>query len=184
VYSPGVSDATERRGLLAELMHAEARLAPRVWGVLRFDPEIYAEIDADSAAIPQAFAVVIATSLLIGLGRGSLAGMLLGIAASLAFWVLGAALIWGVATVANEDVRFPRLMRCLGFAYAWFALLIGSGLPFVGVLLAWGAVACAFTSLVLATRCVTGSTTVHAAAVCAVALGGPLALLWLVASCS
>lgn len=179
-----MSDAQERRGLLAELAHAEARFLPRVWGVLRFDPEAYVEIDADSGAIPQAFAVVIATSVLIGLGRGSLGGLFLGIAASLAFWLLGAALIWGVATVANEDVAFPRLMRCLGFAYAWFALLIGSSLPWIGFLFAWGAVGAAFTSLVLATRCVTGSTTRHAAGVCAAALGGPIVLLWLVAACA
>jgi hypothetical protein len=178
-----VSDGRERHGLLAELAHAEARFLPRVWGVLRFDPEAYAEIDADSSAIPQAFAVVIATSLLIGLGRGSFTGMFLGIAASLGFWLIGASLIWGVATVANEHVQFPRLMRCLGFAYGWFGLLIGSGLPWIGFLFGWGAVACAFGSLVLATRCVTGSTTGHAATVCAVALGGPIVLLWLVAAC-
>lgn len=175
----------ERRGLLAELAHAEARFFPRVWGVLHFDAEAYAEIDRDSAAIPQAFAVVIATSVLIGLGRGSLTGMFLGIAASLALWLIGAALIWGVATVANDDdVDFPRLMRCLGFAYAWFALLIGSSLPWVGFLFGWTAVGAALTSLVLATRCVTGSTTRHASIVCASALGGPILLLWLVAACA
>ena len=95
-----MSDGRERHGLLAELAHAEARFLPRAWGVLRFDPEAYTEIEADSGAIPQAFAVVIATSVLIGLGRGSLTGMFLGIAASLALWMVGAALIWGVATLA------------------------------------------------------------------------------------
>ncbi len=179
-----MSDGRERDGLLAELAHAEARLVPRVWGVLRFDPEAYAEIDGDARAIPQAFAVVIATSVLIGLGQGSLVGLFLGIAASLSLWLLGAALIWGVATVANEDVAFPRLMRSLGFAYAWFALLIGYSLPWIGFVFGWAAVGGAFTSLVLATRCVTGSTTAHAAGVCAAALAGPLVLLWLVAACT
>lgn len=179
-----MADGREHGGLLAELAHAEARLFPRLWGVLRFDPKAYAEIDADSRAIPQAFAVVIVTSLLIGLGGGSFTIMFLRISASLALWLVGAALIWGVATLANDEVRFPGLVRCLGFADAWFALLIGSGLPLIGFLFGWAAVGAAFTSLVLATRCVTGSSTRKAAAVCAAALGGPLVILWVVAACA
>ncbi len=177
------SEGRERRGLLAELAHAEARFLPRVWGVLRLDASVYAEIEGDSGAIPQAFAVVIATSVLIGLGRGSLTGVFLGISAALALWLLGAALVWGVATVANDDVHFPSLMRCLGFADAWFALLIGSGLPWIGFLFGWAAVAGAFTSVVLATRTVTKNTTGHALAVCAASLGGPMLILWLVSAC-
>ena len=40
--------------------------------MIRFDPAIYREIQSDPHAIPQAIAVVIATSLLAGLGRNSL----------------------------------------------------------------------------------------------------------------
>ena len=177
------SEGRERRGLLAELAHAEARFLPRVWGVLRLDASAYAEIEADTGAIPQAFAVVIATSVLIGLGRGSVTGVFLGIAAALALWLVGAALVWGVATIANDEVRFPSLMRCLGFADAWFALLIASGLPWIGFLFGWAAVAGAFTSIVLATRAATRNTTGHALGVCTAAIGGPMLILWLVSAC-
>ncbi|MBW2282539.1 MAG: hypothetical protein JRG82_17515 [Deltaproteobacteria bacterium] len=155
-----------------------------MWGVLRLDASAYEEIEADTGAIPQAFAVVIATSVLIGLGYGSLTGLFLGISVSLTLWLVGAALVWGVATLANDAVQFPRLMRCLGFADAWFALLIGSGLPWIGPLFGLAAVAGAFTSAVLATRAVTRNTTGHAIGICTAALGGPLLILLLVSACA
>lgn len=178
-------EAPERRGLLTELLRAEARFFPRIAAVLRFDAAIYAEIQADAQAIPQAFAAVIATSLLIGLGQGGVAALFLGVAAALASWLIVAAAIWGVATLATDrEVGFPSLMRCLGFAYVWSAAHIGDSLPLIGVLFGWVAVAATCFSLVLATRQVVGVSTQRAAAICAVSLGAPLVLLWIVSSCA
>ena len=178
-------DPPERRGLLAELLQREARFFPRVAAVLRFDSAIYSEIQADPRAIPQSFAAVIATSLLIGLGQGGVAAAFLGMALSLTIWMIGAALIWGVATVATDRaIGFPSLLRCLGFAYMWFAVLIGSGLPWIGFLFGWIAVGSTFVSLVLATRQVAGISTERAAAICGVALAAPVLLLWLVSACA
>ncbi|MGH8310297.1 MAG: hypothetical protein ACRETX_10970, partial [Steroidobacteraceae bacterium] len=63
---------TKRDSALAVLFETERRLAERLQGVIRFDARIYRELHADTHAIPQAIAVVLATSALAGLGRGSL----------------------------------------------------------------------------------------------------------------
>ena len=168
-------------GLLAELIHPEGRLLPRVTAVFRLDPEVYTEVAADPGAIPQAFAVVIGTSLLVGLGSGSIAGALIGVAWSISVWLFVAALLWGAgALVVGERSRYAPLLRCLGFAYVWFALFIGYGLPGIGFLFGWAAVVLCLASNVLAVRQVLAITTERAAALCALALGLPLVVLWLV----
>jgi hypothetical protein len=112
------------------LLHSEARFLSRVTAVLRFEPAVYEEIEKDPYAIPQAFAVVIATALLAGLGQGSLAAIFLGIALAILIWAGVTGLVWGVGVlVAGPASHFPSLLRCLGFAYIWVGLLIGSGLP-------------------------------------------------------
>ena len=168
-------------GLLAELIHPEGRLLPRVSAVFRLDPRVYSEVAGDPGAIPQAFAVVIGTSLLVGIGSGSIAGALVGVAWSISIWLFVAALLWGAgALLVGERSRYAPLLRCLGFAYAWFALFIGYELPVVGFLLGWAAVVLCLASNVLAVREVLGVSTERAAALCALALGLPLVVLWLV----
>lgn len=176
-------DGSSKPGGLAELFHPEQRLGPRLQGVLRLDPHTYVEIAHDPGAIPQAFAVVLATSLLVGIGWGSLAGLFVGIAWSLLTWLLIAALLWGAGTALYGGAHhFAPLLRCLGFAYIWFALLIGQGLPFLGGLLEWGAVLLCLYSNVLATRAVFDISTQRAVATCAAALAIPLLLLWAASS--
>jgi hypothetical protein len=180
-----VPEDSERHGLLAELMRREARLIPRVLGVLRLDRAIYAEIEQDPAAIPQAFAVVIVTSLLAGIGQGSLAGIFLGVAGAICVWLAAGALIWATGTlIVGEDCNFARLLRCLGFAYAWFALQLLSELPFIGSIFAWGAVLLALISTVLATREALDISTELAVGITTGALATPLLLFWIFASCA
>ncbi|MFQ5515212.1 MAG: hypothetical protein ACE5FG_12375 [Myxococcota bacterium] len=165
-------------GLLAELLHPGGRLLERLHGVLRFDAQIYAEIERDPHAIPQAFAVVIVTAVLGALGHGSLAGIFLGIAGAIVVWCLATALVWGIGTLATgEPVHFPRLLRCLGFAYLWFVLLIGAGLPWIGILFSWASVGLSLASGVLAIRQVLGVSTERALTIYAVSLGIPILLL-------
>ena len=66
------SEPPERRGLLASLLSPDARFLQRVAAVFQLDRRVYAEIDADPSTIPQAFAVVIATAIVAGLGQGSI----------------------------------------------------------------------------------------------------------------
>ena len=145
---------------LAQLLHPEARLLARLAGVLRFDPAIYAEIQADIVAIPQSFAVVIATAVVAGLGQGLFAGLFWAIPLVIGNWLIVTALIWGVGLlVAGDAADYFRLLRCNGFAYAWFALLLASDLPFIGWLVGWSAVLLSLASLVIATRTVLDSST-------------------------
>jgi hypothetical protein len=180
-----VPEDSERHGLLAELLRREARLIPRVRGVLRLDRTIYAEIEKDPAAIPQAFAVVIVTSLLVGIGQGSLGGIFLGMAGAICVWLAAGSLIWAAGTlVVGEDCDFARLLRCLGFAYVWFALLLLSELPLVGPVFAWGSALLALVSTVLATRQSLDITTELAVGITTGALVTPFLLFWIFASCS
>ena len=170
----------ERDTALSVLFRAEWRLAERLQGVIRFDPGIYREIQNDPQAIPQAIAVVIATSILAGLGRQSLPLIFLWTSLAMLQWLVITALIWSVGRLAVAGGgNYARLLRCTGFAYAWFALLVGYGLPLVGPLFAWAGVLLSLLSLVIATREVLEIDTTRAIAICVVALGVPVtALFW------
>lgn len=141
--------------MLSVLFHAERRLAPRLQGVIRFDPLIYREIQGDAHAIPQAIAVVVATSVLAGLGQTTMPLIFLFTAIAMLLWLAVTALIWTIARFALEGgADYGRLLRCTGYAYAWFALLVGYSLPVIGPLFAWAGVLLSITSLVIATRAV------------------------------
>ena len=82
---------------------------------------------------------------------------------------------------SEDGADYGLLLRCTGFAYAWFALLVGYSLPLVGPLFAWAGVLLSFASLVIATREVLATETPRAFAICVIALGVPLtSLFWLV----
>ena len=164
------------------LFRAERRLADRLQGVIRFDPRIYREIKSDVHAIPQAVAVVVATSVLAGLGRSSLALIFLWTSLAMLNWLVITALIWAVGRLVVENsADYARLLRCTGFAYAWFALLVGYSLPLVGPLFAWAGVLLSLASLVIATREVLDTDGPRAFAIYVVALGVPLTALFFLA---
>ena len=170
-----------RDSALSVLFRRERRLAERLGGVIRFDPRIYREIEGDAHAIPQAIAVVVVTSVLAGLGRNSLPLVFLWTSFAMLNWLVVTALIWAVGQLAVEGgADYGRLLRSTGFAYAWFALLVGASLPLVGPLFAWAGVLLSFASLVIATREALGTDSARAFAICVIALGLPLtALFWL-----
>jgi hypothetical protein len=160
------------------LLREEAGLLPRLVRVLRLDAGVYAEIEQDPHATLGAFSVVMATAVAWGIGQTSLALVFLWIAGALFVWGISTALIWAVATLyVPERADYARLLRCLGFAFAWNLLQLGSGLPLIGGLLQWAGLLLWSASIVLATRQVLALSTGPAAAVCAVALAIPLILL-------
>ena len=164
---------------LTELLREDRRLVPRLTGVFRFDDAVYREIDEDPNAIPGAFAVVLASSVLAGLGQASLPGILLGIAGALFVWVLSSALVWGAASLLRAEApEYARLLRCLGFAYAWNAVAVGAFLPLLGVLVEWAAFALWGFSLLLATRAALRVEMDQAIKICGAALLVPLLLLF------
>lgn len=170
------SDSSHRA--FSDLLHPEQRFIARLRGVLRFEREIWAEIQADPRAIPQAFAVVIAAALLAGIGQPSLALVFLAMAGFLVTWFVITIFVWTIATFAvDEEVRFSKILRCSGFAYVWMSLLALSRVWAIGPLFGWGGLALMFASLVAATREVFAVETPRALAICAVAFGLPAALL-------
>jgi len=175
VAQPGEPQA---RSLIGNLLDRERRLIPRLEGVLRFDAATYREIEADPHAIPQSLAVVVATSILAALGQGGLVSIFLGLGAVIVLWMAVTGLIWvvGLATTGGS-ADFGRLLRCTGFAYVWFALLLFGSFPIVGALCAWGAVLLSLASLVIAARVVLETDTSRALVICAIALGVPLLVL-------
>jgi len=169
------------RGVIGALLERERRLIPRLEGVLRFDREIYREIGSDPHAIPQSLAVVIATAVLAALGQGGLVAIFVGLGGVILLWMAATSLIWAVGRMAvGTPIDFSRLLRCSGFAYVWFALLLFSSLPILGGIFAWAAVLLALVSLVVATSQVLDIDSGRALMICGVALGVPLVvLLWL-----
>ncbi len=167
--------------MIGGLLERERRLIPRLEGVLYFKREIYREIEADPHAIPQSIAVVAATSLLVALGQGGLVSVFAGLAGAIVLWMATTSLVWAVGRFAvDEPVDFSKLLRCTGFAYAWFSLELLAGLPILGELFAWAAVVLVLASFVVATREVLETDSARAALICAVALGVPLlVLMWL-----
>ncbi len=172
------SDDTTPLSRLADLLNLSGHLFARLRGVVRFEPQIFDEIDNDPHAIPQAFAVVIATAVIGSLGQGSLARMFLAIAGMIAAWATATALIWGTATLTTgKPLHFPRLLRCLGFAYVWFVLLIGGNLPLIGSLFDWAAVGLFAASAVLAVRQTLHVDLERALLICGISLLIPILLL-------
>lgn len=166
--------------MIGGLFHRERRLIPRLEGVLYFKPAIYREIEADHHAIPQSIAVVAATSVAVALGQseGGLVSVFAGLANAIVLWMATTGLLWAVSRFAiDAPVDFSKLLRCTGFAYAWFALELLSSLPVLGGIFAWAAVILVLASLVVATREVLETDTARAALICAVALGVPLVVL-------
>lgn len=169
------------RGVIGGLLERERRLIPRIEGVARFDGAIYREIENDPHAIPQSIAVVIATAALAALGQGNLVSIFIGLAGVIVLWMSATGLIWVVGrSSVDTPVDFSKLLRCAGFAYAWFALLLFASLPILGGLFSWAAVLLSLSSLVVATREVLEIDTTRALWICGVALGVPLVvLMWL-----
>jgi hypothetical protein len=173
------SDRSARRTFLEELLREEARLLPRLAQVFRLRQDVYREIEQDPNAIPGAFAVVLATSVLAGLGSDTPREILLGVAGALVVWLMSSGLVWAIAAlILDRTPDYARLLRCLGFAYAWNALGVLAFLPWIGELFRWAAFGLWSASLVLATQAAVGSSRAQTLVICALALGIPILLLF------
>ena len=168
----------KHQGFLSDLFREEWQLVPRLLRVFRFDSKVFREIEEDPNAIPGAFAVVLATSVLSGLGQPSIASVFLGIAGALIVWALSSALIWGGAALLVGGADYSRLLRCLGFAYGWNAVGLLGFLPFLGPVFQWAGLGLWGAALVVATREALRSTTNQALVICSVALVLPVVALF------
>lgn len=131
----------------------------RLRGVLLLNPEVYEDIERDTAAGPQAFAVVVAASVAAGIGAalsiGSF-GLVRETIAALVGWVMWAGVTYVVGTrlLPEPQTRtdMGELLRVIGFAYAPTLLAIFGFLPAVGVLVRTIAAIWTLAATVLAVR--------------------------------
>jgi hypothetical protein len=177
--SPGLRARIER--LLSgqgEPSGAVQRVLARVRRVLRLDASVYGEIETDPAGIPQAFAVVLASALIAGVGQLSPVLIFLGVVWALLAWLVAAALVWGVATLAlGREVEYSRLVVGLGYGYAFAALLFFARLPLVGTLVGLASLGLCFAAFVQASERAFAVPRDRALAICGGALVLPFGLL-------
>jgi len=157
----------------------------RVLGVMRFDPAVFDEVEADGGALLQAGAVVLVAGLargIAGLSSGS-PGIVGAIAGALVVWLLAAAILTlvGVHWLRGTS-DFREMLRTLGFAAAplWFLaplVVVGGALHVVAsaALHAW-----AIAAAGLAVRQALDAETPRALAACGLSLALAVALIWLV----
>ena len=161
----------------------------RLAGAAMLDANTYEEIEADRTAMPQAFAVVLLSSLAAGIGaRGAwgsaatLSFFALASAAALATWFTFALLTFHIGSrvlatpETHVDVR--EMLRTLGFAAApgllqVFALFSPWAVPICALALAWTVAA----SVVAVRQALDFTSTPRAIAVCLLAWGLPLAIV-------
>jgi hypothetical protein len=121
---------------------ARNTLLQRLIGAAALDAAIYEEVENDAAALPQAFAIVIASSLAAGIGaRGltsvTMPGVLLYSAIALVSWAAWALITFeiGARLMPEPQTRVDvgQLLRTIGFASTPGLLRILGVMPAVAI---------------------------------------------------
>jgi hypothetical protein len=102
---------------------SRAGFAARYFGALRLDARTFEDVETDPTAITPALAVVVLSSLAIGLAmRAGVNGLVVGVLASIFTWYVWAFLTWWIGTrlLPTPGTRATQgeLLRTLGFASA------------------------------------------------------------------
>lgn len=160
----------------------------RFMGVLVLDPLTFEEIEADRHANMQAVVVVMLACLAggfaaLGLGLAGLAGFVSGAAISLGAWLVWAALVTTIGTVALPESKttssVTEVLRLLGFAAApavfiAFAAMRAVAAPALIVVAAW-----AIAAAVIGVRqALDYRSTLRAIAVCVIAWLLSFGVIW------
>lgn len=158
--------------------------AARVWGALRLDAAVFEEVEGDPAALAPAALVVLSGGLARGVGAYAQEGVFALIGSPLigvAVWLSASLMIYGVGVRRfRYTSTYPELVRTLGFAAVplWLLALCALAPALVAtglwvLLHAWATLA-----LVVAVREALDVPTGTALAVCAIALGITLGVLF------
>lgn len=115
--------------------------AQRVTGVLRLDARTFEEIEADTSANAQAFAVVVGASVAAGIGVAvgfGAAGLIRETLGALVGWVLWAGVTYVIGTRLLPEpqtrTNMGELLRVIGYAYAPNVFALFGFIPVLGVL--------------------------------------------------
>ena len=159
--------------------------ALRFLGALRLDARVFSEVEADPAALLQATGLVVLGGLARGvgaLGEEGLPGIVVGTLAGILIWLAAAALIWAIGVRRFEYTSsYRELLRTLGFAAAPLVWLALCALPLgpLALVVWWVAHAWAILALIVAAREALDVSTQQALVVCVLSLLVALALLCL-----
>jgi hypothetical protein len=132
--------------------------ADRVLGAARLDPRIYEEVEADTTAMGQAMAVVVAAALASGIGslRGGGVGVVAAVVGGLVGWFIWAVMTWFIGTkllpepATRADVG--QLLRTTGFSAGPGVLKVFGIIPFLGLLVSFVAAIWQLVAMVVAVR--------------------------------
>jgi hypothetical protein len=112
-----------------------------VAGVLRLNPAVFEEIEADTSANAQAFGVVVIASVAAGLGGGlvgGLGGMVTDTLGAVVGWVMwaGVTYVLGARLMPEPETRtdMGELLRVIGFSYAPNMFSLFGAIPIIGIL--------------------------------------------------
>lgn len=119
-----------------------ATFGQRMIGAARLDVRTYEEVEADASALPQAMAVVVLSSIALGLGgiahRGVL-GLVTGTIGDLIGWFVWALLTYLIGTKLLPEPQtsssIGELLRTIGFAASPGVLRIFGAIPVIGRLI-------------------------------------------------
>ncbi len=144
-----------------------ASMWSRMIRAARLDVDLYEEVEADTGANGQAFAVVVLVSVASGIGWGISGaitegggyfvwGLLIGIVSSIAGWLVWAAITYWLGTTIfrgpETEATYGQLLRTLGFAQTPGVLRILVFIPILGGLIAFVAWIWALIAGVIAVR--------------------------------
>ncbi len=148
----------------------------RMIGAAKLDPHTYEEVEADSAAMGQAMAVVVLSSLAAGigaLGTGKVTSLIVMALVALVGWFVWAGITHVVGTKLLPEPQthadMGQLLRTLGFSASPGVLRVLGLIPVVGALVSFLAFIWMLVAMVVAVRqALDYSTTWRALAVCVV----------------
>jgi hypothetical protein len=173
----------------------ERSLPKRMFRAAKLDSNLYEEVEADTTANRQAFTVVVIGSLASGIGSGIAGtlcqgglwfcwGLLIGVSASLAGWLLWALFAYWIGMKIfkgpETEATYGQLLRTLGFANSPRILTFFVFIPDLGGILTYIVNAWALTAGVIAVRQALDFSTWRAFATCVVGLAIFMVLVFLV----
>lgn len=122
-------------------LRRQRSLLGRMLGAAVLDTSVYREVTEDRFATGQALLVVVATTIMAGIGglRAGVTGLVVGLVGSLIGWVLYAAVTYWLGSSIFRARRTPGalsgLLRALGFASSPRILLFLGFIPVFGIVI-------------------------------------------------